>query len=352
MKHILILLSIVCLVSCKQDNDTENVLNTAFYKDYYQLNIFPAISAVKNELTQEVILIQNFKQSKNIADFNLLKTQWLKCAKAYAKARVYNFGLIKERFYDTNIYNTPINTEAIESYIALKEVYNTSFFNSKSTVTKGLGSLEYLIYHEYNPELAYSLLVNDDFRINYLLAATQEVLRQINLIMDVWENEYKETFILSEGKLCSENARCLAFNQLINILDITKVTKIGKTTGIEAINKAPKDLEAYRSKSSLILIASMLEEVKYVYLESNANFASIVNTIDSSQLISSKITATFKKIELEMTTFSNNLYDAINTDASTVKPIYDTLGELVILFSVDAASTLSVTVLPTDNDGD
>lgn len=353
MKNIYLFFSILFLISCKNDNETEHYLDTEFYEQYYQNNISPAITLFKNETEKEIIYIQNFKNSKSKTDFNLVKSQWLVCAKAYAKARVYNFGLIKNNFYDTNIFNFPVKTTAIELNIEKKLIYDIDYFKGKSTVTKGIGAMEYLIYNNYNPNKAFELLTRNNHRIDYLLGLNQEVLRQANLIIDTWENGYKDVFINANGRLCSTNAKCLSLNQLINILDITKVTKIGKTAGFEkSDNLAPKNLEAFRSKSSLLLIKAMLDEVKYAYQESETNFSSIVNSIDDSGSISKEIKLKFDKIDQAIATFKDNLYDAILTNPNTIKPIYDALSELSILFSVDVTSTLSVTVLPTDNDGD
>ncbi len=96
----------------------------------------------------------------------------------------------------------------------------------------------------------------------------------------------------------------------------------------------------------------MLEEVRYVYFNSEAHFSSMVNRIDGAQTISNEIKTKMDALDEEISLFNNNFYDAINTNPSSVLPIYNALKELTTLFAVDVTSTLSVTVLPTDNDGD
>ena len=134
----------------------------------------------------------------------------------------------------------------------------------------------------------------DVYRIDYLLGVTEEVLRQINLLINFWESEYKETFIKATGISCSENARCWAFNQLINILDIIRVTKIGKPAGLEGSNStAIESLEAYRSESYIELIQSSLEEVQNAYANSTVNFSKIVDEIADSSEASITINISF-----------------------------------------------------------
>lgn len=356
MKKIYSLLFAILLVACKSDSGEETdpkiTLDAEFYQNYYDLNIAPAVTNFKTELETELQYIQNFQSSQTDENYNAIVDQWLVCAKAYAKTQVYDFGEIENGFYDTNIYNFPIAKTSVESNIADATVFDTEYFSSKSTTTKGLGTMEYLIYADNNTSEAKNLLINDSYRLDYLLAVAQEVLRQTNLIISTWEDGYATTFVNLEGSSCTQNATCLTVNQLINILDVTKVTKIGKTAGFESTITVPENLEAFRSRSSLLLIQSMLEEVQKSYQNGETSFESVVDQIDDTGLISKTIDEKFTELENEITAFDNNLYDAILTDVSTIEPIYNTLNELTILFAVDVASTLSITVLPTDNDGD
>ena len=193
----------------------------------------------------------------------------------------------------------------------------------------------------------------DVYRIDYLLGVTEEVLRQINLLINFWESEYKETFIKATGISCSENARCWAFNQLINILDIIRVTKIDKPAGLEGSNStAIESLEAYRSESNIELIQSSLEEVQNAYANSTVNFSKIVDEIADSSEASITINISFNTVFSHINAIDTSLYIAIQENNPNVELLYNSLLDLVTYFSVDAASILSLTVLPTDNDGD
>lgn len=354
MKKLSILFISVLLLACKTDHEPETILNSTFYKDYYDVNIATAISNFKSEIETEIIYLQNFQSSKTNEDYTMVVNQWLVCAKAFAKVKVYDFGKIENLFFDQIIHSFPVNSKSIETNILDTEtVYNSEYFKTKSTLSKGLGAMEYLIYGDFDTDKSKDLLSNNSHRLNYLLAVTQEILLQTDILTNTWQNDYLETFINSNETICSQNATCLAVNQLINILDVTRVTKIGKPSGIESSgNITPEKLEAFRSRSSLLLISSMLEEVKYVYQESDVNFYLAVNKIDNSGMISKEIANKFDEIDELIKKSNHNLHDAILTDKSTIIPIYDSLTELTILFSVDVASILDITVLPTDNDGD
>jgi predicted lipoprotein len=353
-KYILLILATILIVlACK--NEEENNVSTidTFHQDYYNINISPTIVNFKSEIEKQIVLSERLKNDTSIENLNKLQEQWLISAKAFSKTRAYNILAIKALYYDIILYNFPVKPSFIEDNIAEKTTYNSDYFRNNSTVSKGLGTLEYLLYNNQNTNTALSLLKEDSYRIDYLLGVTEEVLRQTNLLINFWESEYKETFIKATSISCSENARCLAFNQLINILDIIRVTKIGKPAGLEGSNSvATESLEAYRSESSLELIKSSIEEVQNAYTISNVNFSKIVDEIADSSDASTAINNSFKTVFGYINAIDTSLYIAIQENNPNVELLYDSLFDLVKYFSVDAASILSVTVLPTDNDGD
>ncbi|MGB1042379.1 MAG: imelysin family protein [Tenacibaculum sp.] len=353
MKKIIItILTITTLFACKNDIEAP-VVNTDFFESYYTDNIQPSLANFTQELKTQEALIQKFEASKNDADFDKMLSQWLVCAKAFSKIEVYNFGLIKDKFYNINLYNYPANITKVESNIASKVIYDSNFFASQSTSNKGLATIEYLLYGNQNITEAKSLLINDNYRLDYLLGVSKELIRVSEAIKNTWKNEYKDTFINLNGNICTQSAKCLSINQIINVLDVAKVTKIGKPAGFEKSNNiAPTTLQAYRSKTSLKLIEATLNEIKYAYFDSKTNYASLVDAIDDSKKISAEIAKKINNLELEISKLNNNLFDEISDNTENVQPIYNGLKELSILFAVDVTSILSVAVLPTDNDGD
>ena len=352
-KILLILATILIIVACKNDEDNNVSTIDTIHQDYYNINISPAIVNFKSEIEKQIVLSERLKNDTSIENLNKLQEQWLISAKAFSKTKAYNVLAIKALYYDIILYNFPIKTESIENNIAEKTNYNSDYFRNNSTVSKGLGTLEYLLYNNQNTNTALSLLKENSYRIDYLLGVTEDVLKQTNLLINFWESEYKETFKKATSISCSENARCLAFNQLINILDIIRVTKIGKPAGLEGSDSsAIESLEAYRSESSLELIKSSIEEVQNAYTNSNVNFSKIVDEIADSSDASNAINNSFKNVFEYINAIDTSLYIAIQENNPNVELLYESLFDLVKYFSVDAASILSVTVFPSDNDGD
>ena len=355
MKKCILLSSIILsfFVSCNNKDDDNNAIDL-FHEEYYDVNIKPALTNFITELESQIESVETFKTNTSEVNFSNLQEQWLSTAKVFSKTRAYNLVGVQARFFDVIIYNYPVKEDLIENNINEKAIYNTAYFTSKSTVEKGIATLEYLLYNNQDPETALELLQNDTYRIDYMLAVSKQLLRISNLLIDFWELEYKTEFINAKNSIsCADNARCLAFNQLINILDIIRVTKLGKPSGLEnSSNVYVESLEAYRSKSSLELMRSSIEEVEHAYRLSTVNFSSIVDEISGNSQISDEIMRIFSNIYSKMDAIDSSLYSAIENDASNVEELYDALLDLVQYFSVDAASTLSVTVLPTDNDGD
>ncbi len=343
---------LLILSSCNKDDESGQAIDT-FHEDYYDVNILPVINNFNIDIETLNENAIRFKETISLENFNKLQEQWLKTVKSFAKTRVYNMVDVKAQFFDILIYNFPVSSTLIEANIAEQEVYNTSYLNSKSSTSKGLGALEYLLYGNQDSEEALLLLQNNTYRVDYVLGVTQEILRQSSMLIDFWEQNYKEEFINARSMVCTENARCLAFNQLINILDVIRVTKVGKPAGLENSSGANlKSLEAFRSGNSLKLIKTTIEEVEHVYSLSTVNFSSIVDDIAGSSEISKAIKGAFTEVYTNIDRINISLYSAIENNNPNVEALYNALFNLVKYFSVDAASILSVTVLPTDNDGD
>lgn len=352
-KYIICILTLTIVVlACNNKNDDGVSSTDILQEEYYDVNIAPAIQNFKTSIEKQISLTEVYNSDSSIENFESLQNQWLVCAKYFSKVRAYNVVAVKNLFYDVLIYNYEINTESIETNITEQVIFDSTYFNKKSSVTKGLGALEYLLYNEQNSNTAFSLLTEDSFRKDYMLGVCENVLEKTNLLVDFWAG-YKETFINATGTSCTTNARCVSFNQLINIIDVIRVSKLGKPAGFESSdNINTKLLEAYRSEHSLELIKSSLEEIEYAYSNSTVNFSSVVDEIADSSDVSDGINTTFANINEHISAIDTSLYTAILNDDPNVELLYDSLLDLVKYFSVDAASVLSVTILPTDNDGD
>jgi hypothetical protein len=354
-KHFFFFLAtIVLLSSCSKENtDTTPSSIDLFHEEYYNVNILPSLNNFKTEITKQIELTEAFQANTSEENFTLVQEQWVNAAISFSKTRVYNFVDIKTLYFDLIIFNFPANTALIENNITNQTNFNTDYIENSSTVSKGFTAMEYLLFNEEGTKSSLTLLQEDTSRVNYLLAITQENLRQINKLIDFWEQGYKTTFEGYKSLSCVENARCLAFNQLINIIDIIRVTKIGKPAGLE---KSPNIdlsiLEAYRSRTSLKLIKSSLQEVQKAYATSSVNFANIVDEIAGSSEISTKIENSFTTVFNNIDAIDGDLYTAISNGDESVATLHTSLLTLLQYFSVDGASILSVNVLATDNDGD
>lgn len=344
---------ILILSACNtDDNEAPKVIDT-FHEFYYDTNILPSLTTFKNEVEQQLVFTTSFTQNKSLTNLTLLQLQWLKLAKTFSKTRAYNLVAVKALFFDTLIYNFPASTSIIESNIESKINFTPEFISQQSSSAQGLATMEYLLFGNNNTNNAFNMLVADNFRVNYLQAVTNQVLTQTNALIRFWEDNYKNEFINARSTSCVDNARCLAFNQLINILDVTRVTKLGKPAGLEgSTNINLTGLEAFRSRKSLALIKSTVEEVEQAYTLSTVNFSGLVNNISGNISISKQINSVILNIYNHINALDDNLYVAIENKDPNVGLLYDALTDLVKYLSVDAASILSVSVLPTDNDGD
>jgi predicted lipoprotein len=253
---------------------------------------------------------------------------------------------VKSLYFDIKIYNFSASPDLIENNFLDKTTFDSGYTSNNSRVSIGLGGMEYLLYDDIGSKNSFTLLQEDTYRVDCLLAIREENLRQINLLINFCKQSYKTTFEGYKSSSCLENTHCLTFNQLINIIDIIRVTKIGKPAGLE---KSPNinldNLEAFRSRSSL-------EEVQNARTLSSVNFANIVDEISDSLEISIAIEQSFTTVFNNIDATDSDFNTAISNGNQSIQNLHTSILTLLKYFSVDVASALSLTVTFTDNDSD
>ncbi|ANW96338.1 hypothetical protein AXE80_08630 [Wenyingzhuangia fucanilytica] len=354
MKKIFVLIFVISsFVSCSSDSVSSD--NQQFYESFVDNNITPLLNQLEIDCENQRDAILAFKENPTQSNFNVIQEKWLSTALTFSKTTLYNYPKVASKYFNINIYNYIISPSKIESEITINTTFTSSYFNNKTQTIKGLGSIEYLLYNNNNEQEALNLLTqenNASKRIDYLLALSEYTLAQATSLKNFWLNEYKQDFITANSKACSDNRKCIAINQIINVLDVARVTKIGKPAGIDGVHTNVELLEAYKSKSSLLLIKASLEEAKKIYLAGTQSFHTLVDEIDDSKKITASINGNFSTTFKAIDDFNNTLYDGIVSNSDGIHPIYNGIKSLVTSFSVDVTSILSIATLPTDNDGD
>jgi hypothetical protein len=132
-----LLYAITILSSCIEENSNSKSAIALFNEEYYTVNILPSLNNFKTEIEQQIEFTEIFQTNTTQQNFTLMKGQWVNCASAFAKTRVYNVIDVKSLYFDIKIYNFPANPDLIENNILDKTTFDTSYISNNSTVSKG-----------------------------------------------------------------------------------------------------------------------------------------------------------------------------------------------------------------------
>ena len=352
IKKITSIFLLVLLISCSSDNtEPTNSFNVKQLRvDIINSVEAPAVAGFSESITQLNNSIVTFANTANEQNLKLLKEAWKQAAANYSLIEVLNIGDIKDSFIQTAFFSWNANESAIESYIASTNEISKEAFNSVATNTRGLSAIEFLIYEK---PLAETL---EDFkntrRLEYLKTLGENLVEKVTAYTSLWHN-FKDTFV--ENNATGING---GVNQVVNsmyaLLEDVKSFKIGEPAGIEKTTIVDATLlQAEKSNYSLFLIEKNLEGVKKLYFGNENGLDDYVSSITNNQELNNKIELQFELIntlisELKIT----SLKEAIFNEKEKVSNLYTTVRELLILIKSDVASTLSVTITVTDNDGD
>ncbi|QTE23454.1 imelysin family protein [Polaribacter cellanae] len=353
IKKTVFLIAIFCtIIACNKDNFSEKV---AFDIQKYQTEFVNNTITPANEefvLNSEKLNEAILKFSTNLNNQNLLslKTAWKNAALSYSKTEVGDFGVIKNTGIHLAIYSWTANETGIENFIASTHVISESSINSSPTKTRGLSAIEYLIFEKTTAETITAF--SDQRRLDYLIYLGENLLKKVNSLKDQWES-YSSIFIKNKTSGLDGSINRIV-NQMNVLLENIKRFKIGEPSGLENSTTVSTNLlQADKSGISLDIIEKNIESLKATYFGNTYGLDDYVSLISNNDDINTAIKNQFLAIENDISSFSNSsLKEVINAKNLKVNNLYQHIKELIVLIKVDVASTLSITVTFTDNDGD
>lgn len=352
-----LLLFILFLISCNnENNEVEDSFDTrAMITDITNQLILPKINLFDiscKELNTEIV---NFLE--NITEENLVKVQkkWDISASLYAEIYAFNIGESKNQYYDKKLYNWPTYGLAIENFILNNETITQENVNAISSQAKTLSGIEYLIFNGTKNEINNSFL-NSGNRKEYLKLISEYQIQQSSALSNLWATDgenFKSRFI-NNNETGLKSSLNLIYNGVYNAIATAKITKIGKTAGLEnseIVNL--NELQAPYKKYTKELIFKNIQISKNVFFNDQGlglsnNIYAITGDNELNNLLKNK----FDTVLNSLTNLDGNLANAISNSSNDVRILHQQLQELLVILSVDVRSTLSIIITATDNDGD
>lgn len=351
------------LISCDKD-DAKNEIDTQSKVEEQLINTFnngvlplnlsfvSATETLKNS-------IATFNEESTLADLEIVQNHWVDMLKIWKQLELYNLGLVEDSFIHFEINRWETNTGNVDDYILGTETLNETFINGIGSSSKGISAMEYLLFSDENNDTVLSSFTtnsNAERTLNYLKALSENLATKSNELYSIWENyEIEFTSSLESGINGSQNQLT---NAMITLIEEIIISKLGdplgdKTGGVIDVEA----LEAYRSRSSLIIIQEHLNELKNCY---DGDFIQNSNDIgydDHLVLIGKEdldtlIVNAFSLCQEKLDAISSSLYVELTENHQNVTDLQDAFSDLLVLIKVDMASAIGTTVTVNDNDGD
>jgi predicted lipoprotein len=347
-----LVISFVLLLGCSKDDIVnKNDFNVFKYRQTYATSLIkPAITKFVLDASNLNQATTNFIAQTNAENLLVLQNLWKTVALSYAKTEIGNLGDIQTSAVYLSMYSWGANEIKIEELIASTTTIDENNINSMPTKTRGLTAIEYLLFSGDLKAIINSF--SNERRKEILTALVKNLHSKSISLHEQWE--IYTDFFINNTAIGINGSINLIVNQLNFLLEDVLRFKIGEPAGLDNSSNANTALlQAYRSEISLEIIQENIAAAKVVYYGIPDGLDDYVSSITGSEDINTSIATAFSGIENNIASLSNtSLKNAIENNNFAVNELYHHIKNLIVLIKVDVASSLSVTVTFTDNDGD
>ena len=357
MKYLLYFLPIFIVISsCKKDETSdveieENNFNRNIMFEQIGNQIasnLDTFSLEVDKLKTEIGLLESNLTTNQLSSTQI---QWTTTTNAWKKCEMINFGDIENSFVFDAIDWWPANFTKIENSINEATEINESYVGSLGFHSRGLHTLEYLIFNEKgNQAVIDSLTITK--RMQFATHIIGDIKTSSNKLKTSWDN-YQPKFVESTGNSTTSSLGKL-INEQISLLETISGTKLAIPMGKKfSTSKVDVTLvESYLSRESLSHIKSNIKGLRETFSGGDGQGIDDYLISFGADGLSNDITKQFDDVDLKIKAIDDNLSNAISSETAKVEALHTSIQQLLRLQRVDLANRLGIAVTFNDNDGD
>ncbi len=347
-----LVLMFVSLMSCGTDsNEIEALDRETVLKNIGEMVILPSHQNFQHECQKLHQATKIFQDNPSENQLIAVQNQWKSTQLAWKKCEVFEFGEAKSQFMHFKIGKWKTNAHFIDNNLKATEFLDESFVSNSGSTTKGLPAIEYLLFGEDVLES-----FSNDRKAQYLTAMTADLLTQSATLNQIWQDDIvnfqSKTQNGVDGSLnVLVNAQIALLEEIVN----SKLAKpLGKDNGG---TPNPKDAEAFLSGCSTQIIQANLKGIQasvfgHLSIIGLHELIELKNYRKGDILLSKSIENQFELCLSALQNINKPLAEMVISEPEKVAHLYIAVRDLLVLFKVDLASALSITVTFNDNDGD
>jgi len=356
-KLILLTASLFIFFSCSNDSNTQGeTFNTPkMLTEITETIIIPKINNFKIACDDLNTNVSEYIQNPTENNLTQIQISWKTTASAYAQIYAFNIGEAKNRYFHQSLYYWPTFSIAIENFINNTVVITADNVAQLSPQAKTLSGIEYLLFNG-SPSDVHQEFTNSPKRLDFLKFIVLSQKEKAENLYNLWHKSgenYANSFI-NNSEIGLDSSINMLFNGVYNVVSTAKITKVGKSAGLENSNNVNFDeLQAKYSGYSKALIIENLKSVKDVFFNPNGlGLSDNVASITGNQIQNDALLIKIDTAIASLNNLNGTLAESITNAHDQVSSIHQQLQGILIIIGVDIRSTLSIIITSTDNDGD
>lgn len=367
---ILGLFTIAIIISCTDTgDDSDNGISDNFDRKALLENtadniIIPAFQALNTDLIALKASKDLFIATPDQTNLNNLRADWLTAYKSWQYVEMFNIGKAEEILYSFQMNIYPTNVNDIQNNVTAG-TYDLGSSNNNDAV--GFPAVDYLLYGVGNDDTTviavYTSQVNAAAYTQYLSDVIDQMQSLTQIVLNDWTSTYRDTFVNSTANTATSSVNMLINDFIFYYEKGLRANKIGIPAGVFSTNPIASNVEGLYSKDfSKELALEALNAAQNFFNgkayngnttgTSFANYVTLLRNNSGSTDLTGAINSQLDIAKTQMNQLSNNLYNQVNTNNTTMLRTYDELQMATVLLKVDLLQTLNISVDYVDADGD
>jgi predicted lipoprotein len=320
---------------------------------------YEVLAAKSQALTAAIEQLTNAPTPDSLAQ---ARAAWLATVLAARQIQWLQTGPIADREYLATFYYSKVLPHRIEDVLNSSGPLDAAYLNELGAATKGLFALEYVLFEsrpesrakdapppEANPKNLPDTQVLR--RCQFLLALANDVQKKTDQVAADWAGTNQADVGRKFVAGGQETLNSLV-NQLAQNLETIAESRINLALQLPApVMRQLNRIEGARSRTSLTQLVASLRGTYQIYRGSEGlGLDDYLRALNPA--LETRIEQQFQKAITALQAVESPIEEAVGDRKEFVQRAYEAIRDLEILFKVDLASALGVTIMFNSNDGD
>ncbi len=361
-----LLLTIAC--TSNEENggqQSNNYDRTALLTNWADSIIVPSYVNYQTKITSLSTNATTFTSDPTTSNLQALRLSWFEAYKSYQTVMMYNFGKAELISFKESTNTFPADAAGIEANVT-NGSYNLTMFSQFPR--QGFPGLDYLIngLADNDASIVSFYITNPKASSykNYLTAVTARLQSSIDVIVNDWNNGYRDNYVAGNGTSVSSSVSKTTNNFVKNYERDIRSAKIGIPAGkLSGGTTLPQNVEAYYKNdiSKELLLTAMQSTQDFFNGKhfgsatagpSLKGYLDYVKAVRGGTNLSDIVNNQFNAASASVNGLTNSFSSQVSSDNSKMLTTYDVMQQNLVYIKLDVMQALNITVDYVDGDGD